>query len=364
MVQAAPRPASVRLGLMAARERRARLVLIGLGLVLGLSVLAGLGVGAVALSPGEIAAVIARRLGLDVAVSAQSVAVFEAIRAPRVVLATIAGAGLALAGAAIQGVFRNPLADPGLIGVSPGAAFGAVFVIVMGDRLFGGLGPELRSWLLPLAAFSTGLIATAIVYLASRHEGRVIVPVMLLAGVAISAIAAAGIGWLTFLADENQLRMLTFWTLGSVGGASWVSVAPTLLLVTGASLGLLRLQRDLNALALGEVEARHLGFDPNRAATLVALLAAVAVGAVVAACGIVGFVGLVAPHLVRLMAGPDHRIVLPGAALLGAALLVFADTLARTIVSPAELPLGVVTALVGGPFFFWLLLRDKQRTLL
>lgn len=346
------------------RRRRAAGVLTGLSIVLVIVVLLALGIGAVALSPADIASLLLERLGLGVADAATAErAVFEAIRAPRVLLAVAAGAALGVSGAAVQGVFRNPLADPGLIGVSPGAALGAVTVIVLGPALFGQIDSALRPWLLPVAAFVGGLGATVIVYMAARAEGRVIVSTMLLAGVAVGAIAGAGLGWLTFLSDEEQLRTLTFWTLGSVGGATWASVLPATLLIGAAVAALLGLQGNLNALALGESEARHLGFDPTRTAALTAVLAAVAVGAAVAACGIVGFVGLIAPHLVRLMAGPDHRIVLPGAALLGAALLAFADTLARTVVAPAELPLGVVTALVGGPFFFWLLLKDKRRAL-
>lgn len=350
--------------LIARRRRRALGILMGLSLLLGSLVLLALGIGAVALSPAEIVSLLMERLGLGVSdASPAERAVFEAIRAPRVVLAVAVGAALGASGAAVQGVFRNPLADPGLIGVSPGAALGAVLVIVLGPVLFGQIDSAWRPWLLPAAAFVGGLGATFIVYMAARAEGRLIVSTMLLAGVAVGAISGAGLGWLTFLSDEEQLRTLTFWSLGSVGGATWASVFPAALLIGAAVAMLLGLRRSLNALALGESEARHLGFDPTKTAALTAVLAAVAVGAAVAACGIVGFVGLIAPHLVRLMAGPDHRIVLPGAALLGAALLVFADTLARTVVAPAELPLGVVTALVGGPFFFWLLLKDKRRSL-
>lgn len=348
--------------LAASRRRRATGVLTALSIVLAAVVLLALGIGAVALSLADIFSLLMERLGLGTAdATLAERAVFEAIRAPRVVLALAAGAALGASGAAVQGVFRNPLADPGLIGVSPGAALGAVSVIVLGPALFGPIDPAWRPWLLPAAAFVGGLGATFIVYVAARAEGRVIVSTMLLAGVAVGAISAAGLGWLTFLSNEEQLRTLTFWTLGSVGGATWASVFPTTILIGAAVAALLGLQRSLNALALGESEARHLGFDPTRTAAATAMLAAIAVGAAVATCGIVGFVGLIAPHLVRLTAGPDHCIVLPGAALLGAALLVFADTIARAVVAPAELPLGVVTALVGGPFFFWLLLKDKRR---
>lgn len=330
-----------------------------------LAVLVGVGLGPVAITPGEAVSIAAARFGFEDAslLDPMQVAVLESIRLPRVLMGFLAGAALAMAGAALQGVFRNPLADPGLIGVSAGAAFGAVAVIVLGPIIMTFLTPEWLAWALPIAAFLCGLIATGIVYIAARHEGRVIISTMLLAGVALSAIAMAGIGWLTFLADDAQLRMLTFWTMGSVGGATWAHIGPSVVLIGAASIVLLALARPLDALALGEDGARHLGFDPGRTTALAAAAGAVAVGAAVAACGVIGFVGLVAPHLVRLAAGPRHAIVLPGAALLGGGLVVLADTLARFAVAPAELPLGVVTALIGGPFFFWLLICDKARRL-
>jgi iron complex transport system permease protein len=330
-----------------------------------LALLIGVGLGPVSITPGEAIAILAARFGFGDAdlLDPMQVAVLESIRLPRVLMGFLAGAALAMAGASLQGVFRNPLADPGLIGVSAGAAFGAVGVIVLGPVVLTQLTPEALSWALPIAAFVCGLIATGIVYAAARHEGRVIIPTMLLAGVALSAIAMAGIGWLTFLADDAQLRLLTFWTMGSVGGATWAQIGPSVVLIGAASLLLLALARPLDALALGEDGARHLGFDPGRTTALAAAAGAVAVGAAVAACGVIGFVGLVAPHLVRLAAGPRHAVVLPGAALLGGGLVVLADTIARLVVAPAELPLGVVTALIGGPFFFWLLLRDKARRL-
>lgn len=359
-VPAASATAELRL----ARFGRRATLLAALLLAAAATVLLALGVGAVPIAPGEIFGILASRLGL--AASAPDVtqqAVFEAVRAPRVVLAFAAGAALGVSGAAIQGVFRNPLADPGLIGVTAGAALAAVAVIVLGPRLFGELPAALQPLLLPLGAFGGGLLATAIVYIASRSDGRVVVPTMLLAGVALGALAGAGVGWLTFISDEQQLRMLTFWTLGSAGAATWSSALPAAVLVSLAAALLAREAGPLNALALGEREARHLGFDPTATTTRVAVLSALAVGAATAACGAVGFIGLIAPHLLRLAAGPDHRLILPASALLGGTLLTAADTVARTAVVPTELPLGVVTAMIGGPFFFWLLLRDKRRRL-
>jgi iron complex transport system permease protein len=233
------------------------------------------------IAPQDIMQIIAARLGLidPGAIDPTSQAVFETIRAPRIVLGFLAGAALALSGAALQGVFRNPLADPGLIGVSPGAALGAVGVIVLGPSMLADAPAALQGLMLPIAAFICGLAVTALVYVAARHDGRVIASSMLLAGVAASAIAMAGIGWLSFLASDDQLRLLTFWTLGSLGGASWPILGPTAILIAAASIALLSLPRSLDALAFGEDAARHLGFEPSRTTLIAAFAAAVAVGA-------------------------------------------------------------------------------------
>lgn len=284
--------------------------------------------------------------------------VVQQIRAPRALLGLLAGASLAISGAAMQGLFRNPLADPGLIGVSAGGALAAVAVIVLGSSTVTGL--ALHSSVLPLAAFAGALVTVALIYSLSLWNGRVVVATMLLAGVAANALAFSGIGYLTFLADDNQLRDLTFWTLGSLGGATWERVLPAALAMLISVGGLLRLQRPLNALLLGEIEARSLGVNAESTKRQAAVFTALGVGAATAVCGIVSFVGLVVPHLVRLLAGPDHRVVLPGSALLGGSLILGADLIARTAVTPAELPLGVVTAALGAPFFLWLLLRNKR----
>lgn len=342
----------------AARARRARaLVFVCFALMLA-GALGAFTVGPVSLDlPAAIAA--AWGPAADVTPSAAfDLQVLAGIRAPRTLLALLAGASLALAGAVMQGVFRNPLADPALIGVSAGGALGAVSVIVLGP-LFGAA--LIGSFALPGAAFVGAIAATALVYGVSRDgDGSVSVPTMLLAGVAVNAFAFALIGTLTFLSDESQLRMLTFWTLGSVGGAGWDVSWPALLLMAVALPWLASLGTALNAFSLGEHDAAHLGVDTTALKRRAAALTAIAVGAAVSACGTIGFIGLVTPHLFRLMAGPDHRFLLPGSAALGAALLVTADTLARLLVSPAELPLGVMTALLGAPFFFWLLLRGRR----
>lgn len=277
------------------------------------------------------------------------------LRLPRVLMALLVGASLAQGGAVMQGLFRNPLADPGLIGVSAGAALGAVAVIVVGHTL-----PWLAGSIgIAGGAFAGGLLATCLVYVLGRRGNGV--ATLLLAGVAIGAIAMAGVGWLTFLANETQLRDLTFWSLGSLGGSDWRHLAVVAPLVLVPLLVLPCAARGLNALLLGEDEAALLGFRPERLQPLLIALVALMVSAAVAMTGVIGFVGLVVPHLLRLMRGPDHRWLLPASALGGATLLVAADTLARSVVAPAELPIGVLTALIGGPFFLWLLLRACDR---
>jgi len=323
---------------------------------LGIACVVSLSQGAVGVTPPQCVAIMLSRVGLtlDVPFSSQQEAVLLAIRLPRLVLGVVVGAGLSSAGAALQAVFRNPLADPALVGVSSGAALGAIAAIVFG--LAGFAGP----WSLPLAAFAGGLAATLAIYRFARRGRRTEVTTLLLAGLATNALLGASIGLLIQRATDPQLRSIVFWQLGSLGGATWTSVAmATPFLLTSAVL-LQRLARPLNLLLLGESEAYHLGLDTERVKLQAVSLAALATGAAVAVAGIVGFVGLVVPHLVRLLTGPDHRRLLPLSATGGALLLVLADLGARTIVQPAEISLGVVTALAGGPFFLYLIERSRR----
>ena len=283
--------------------------------------------------------------------------VVRELRLPRLLLAMLVGAALAVAGALLQGLFRNPLADPGLIGISSGAALGAVSVIVLGERLFARWDMAVPGLALPLAAFACALLTTAVIWRIGNRQGVTHVAMLLLAGIAINAIAMAGVGVLTFVADDGQLRTLTFWTMGSLAQADWQDlrlVAPWILLVL---LAMPVLARALNAVLLGESVAMHLGHDVDRLKRRIVVMCALAVGAAVSVSGLIGFVGLVAPHLVRLTLGVDHRMLLPASALLGAVLLVLADTAARLIVAPAEFPIGLMMALIGGPFFLALLMR-------
>ncbi len=288
-------------------------------------------------------------------------AVLYAIRAPRVLATFAVGAALAAGGAAMQSLFRNPLADPGLLGVSSGAALAAVSVIVLGEKLMHIVPPEARPWCLPVAAFLGGLASTVVVYRIAARDGVTLVGTLLLAGIAINALTSAGIGLLVFVADDQQLRTLIFWTMGGFGAVTWTAILPALLVLAVSVPTLLPAAHLLDALALGEREAGHIGVDVERLKRRLVAQVALAVGAGVAISGIVGFVGLIAPHIVRLMLGPAHRTLLPAAALFGGAFLVMADALARTLVSPAELPIGVLTALVGGPFFIWLLAGRAAR---
>jgi iron complex transport system permease protein len=303
--------------------------------------------GAMAITPGDVAGALSRWLSGTAAQGDDNVVL--ALRLPRLLLAVMVGAALATGGSTMQGLFRNPLADPGLIGVSAGAALGAVGAIVLGGQS--------GSWVVAVAAFLGGLASTALVFAIGRRRAGV--ASLLLAGVAINAIAMAGVGLLTYLANENQLRDLTFWSLGSLGGASWSRLAIVAPWIVLPLLFLPRAARALNALLLGEGEAALLGYRPERLQPLLVGLVALSVGASVAFTGVIGFVGLVVPHLLRMGFGPDHRFLLPASALGGAILLVAADALARTIVAPGELPIGVLTALVGGPFFLWLLLGRR-----
>lgn len=290
---------------------------------------------------------------------AQAELIVGQIRLPRALLGLCVGAVLALSGVAMQGLFRNPLADPGLIGVSSGAALGAALAIV-GGAAFGGLPSALAPYLLSACAFAGGLGVTALVYRLGRRDGQTSVATMLLAGIALTALAGAAIGLFTYLADDVTLRTLTFWNLGSLNGASYARLWPLLLVTAAVALWLPRRARALNALLLGESEARHLGFAVERLKRELVFCTALGVGAAVAAAGMIGFIGLVVPHLMRLLVGPDHRLLLPASALAGASLLLLADLLARLLLAPAELPIGIVTALLGAPFFIYLLLRGRS----
>ncbi|WP_425354280.1 FecCD family ABC transporter permease [Ectopseudomonas mendocina] len=339
-----------------------RPLFIALGLLLVLALWLSLALGPVSLPLADTLRAALRLLGLPLAADAavqQAELILAQIRLPRTVLGLTVGMVLALCGVAMQGLFRNPLADPGLVGVSSGAALGAAVAIVGGAAL-GGLPEAFAPYLLSVCAFVGGLLVTGLVYRLGRRDGQTNVATMLLAGIALTALAGAAIGLFTYLADDATLRTLTFWNLGSLNGASYARLWPLLLATLAVALWLPRRARALNALLLGESEARHLGFDVERLKRELVFCTALGVGAAVAAAGLIGFIGLVVPHLMRLLLGPDHRLLLPASALAGASLLLLADLVARLALAPAELPIGIVTALIGAPFFLYLLVRGRS----
>lgn len=281
------------------------------------------------------------------------------IRAPRLVLGIAVGASLAVSGAVMQGLFRNPLADPGILGVSAGAGLGAIGAIVLGGLLPAGVAVMLGGFVLPMAAFVGAWIVTLVLYAVATRNGRTSVATMLLAGIAIAALAGALTGVLIYMADDQQLRDLTFWGLGSLAGSSWAKVVVAVPIMALALVVALTLSHALNGLALGEATAHHVGIPVQRMKNIAVLTVAGATGAAVAVSGGIGFVGIVVPHLLRLWLGPDHRHLLINSALLGASLLLMADVISRLVVAPAELPIGIVTAVLGGPFFLWILLRRR-----
>lgn len=337
------------------RRLLSRWLLLGsLVLAACLLALAALALGPVAMAPQR---VVSTLLGDG---STVETAIIWAIRLPRLVLACAVGSALAVSGAALQGVLRNPLADPGLIGVTAGASLGAVTVIVLGEKLAEGLPTHFLPWLLPTAAFLGAGSVLAAVSGFSRRHGQTSVATLILVGVAMNAIAVAVIGMLVYVSTDDQLRDLTFWTMGALGGAGWplVLVATGL---TGLTLPLLMAQaRSLDLFQLGERAAFHTGVGVEAVKRRIMLATAVALGAVTAAAGPIGFIGLVAPHLARLVFGTRHGILLPAAMVLGICLTLAADLTVRLVVPPAEPPLGLATSLIGGPFFLWLLLRRRK----
>jgi iron complex transport system permease protein len=329
------------------------LPLLAAGLVI--ACIASMGQGQLEISSKQILSILAAKLfGVDLGWQFDDVqaSVLFSIRLPRVVLALMVGSALSVSGATLQGIFRNPLADPTLLGVSSGAALSVSAAIVLGGAFI-----LASPWFLPLVALVGGLAATLTVWRVSTRNGQTSVLTMLLAGIAINALCGAGIGLCIYGADDAELRDLTFWMLGSLGGATWSLVLGAAPFIVAALIFLPRLARGLDAMLLGEKEAHYLGIQVNRLRRQAILLTALAVGAAVSVSGVIGFVGLIVPHMLRLVLGPAHRRLLPASMLLGGLALVSADIFARTALPPADLPIGIVTALVGSPLFLWLLVK-------
>lgn len=334
-----------------ARARRAAVIATLVVLLVAVALLSA-GIGQFSLSPAEIAASFARRLGLAPTAPTDAYAdgALWNVRFPRIVLGLVVGAALGVAGALMQGVFANPLAEPAVVGVSAGAAVGACAAIVFGLSALGAA-------TVPAAAFVCGVVTTLLVYVLSRAQGRTRVLMLVLTGIAVNAIANAIIALLVFVADTASREQIMFWQLGSLNGATWSAVGVTLPLLAVGVAGACALARRLDVLALGDRSARHLGVPVERVRLAAVLLVALLTAVAVSFAGIIAFVGLIVPHVLRLLIGPAHAALLPASALGGALLIAAADVAARTVVPFADLPIGMFTALVGGPVFFVLLRR-------
>lgn len=338
---------------------KSNIIYITFSIVLSIAFVLSLTVGAVSLNFADI---VNGWLGSASNINTMQNYVLFELRLPRTITAVLVGAGLAAAGVCTQGLFRNPLADPSLIGVSSGSAFGAVLVIVLGSQ-WADMADNawLEPLLLPMAAFVGGMLASLVVYNVASNQHGTDTALLLLAGVAINAICGAATGLLTYIANDNQLRDLTFWSMGSVAKNDW-----SMLMVSGPIIvicsGLLLPYRSaLNSLLMGENVAQHIGFEVAKIKRYLILLCSIIVGASVAISGVILFVGLVVPHILRSLLGPDHRLLLPAAMFLGAILVLIADIFSRSIIAPAELPIGLFMSLLGGPFFLFLLIKQRSR---
>lgn len=345
------------------RESRTAVIITVLSIMLACTVLFSLSIGAVSIPVQDVIVILLQKIGLFTHIKIDSThdIVLTSIRFPRIFMTLLIGAALGISGASLQGLFRNPLVEPSLIGVSGGAASGVVLVIVFGSILALPKDGFLYNSIIPFTAFAGGIIATFFVLQLSSQAGKTNIAVLVLVGVAINALAGAIIGLAIFYADENQLRTFTFWTLGDLGGATTSKLIIAAPLLIMAIVALLFYSNTLNAVALGEAEAYHMGVDVERTKRIIIFFSALAVGVSVSLAGMIGFIGLVIPHLVRVLFHSDNKLVLPASVIGGAWLLIISDVIARTIVTPAELPIGVVTALIGSPFFIMLLVKAKRK---
>jgi iron complex transport system permease protein len=283
--------------------------------------------------------------------------IFMGIRLPRALLCVVVGASLAVGGALMQALFRNPIVEPGLVGTSSGAAFGAALYFVLGATL----GLQAGEWTLPLAAIIGAMAATALVFIlsSSKNSGRSGVISLLLTGIAINALFMSGVGFLSYTARDPQARSITFWNLGTLSGASWKSLIICGLVSITTILWSLRYARQLNSLMLGEEEAQYLGVNTKKLRLQVLTLNVIMVATCTAFVGVIGFVGLIVPHLLRMLSGSDNRSLIRNSALLGGILLTMADLTARLLLRPAELPIGIVLSVIGVPIFIILLRRNN-----
>lgn len=337
---------------------RAVALSVGLGVVLVVGVVLSAMLGQLAVSPAEVVGSVLRAAGIPNAWAPTDPIVESTlwvVRFPRIAMGLSVGAALAVAGAIMQAIFGNPLAEPGVVGVSSGGALGAAIAIVLGVTTFG-------SGSLAIFAFLGGLGATLLVYFVSRANGRTEVVTLLLTGIAVNAFAGAGLAFMLFVADSGSREQIIFWQLGSLNGSRWSEVVIVAAVAAIGTAAAIVVGRRYDLLALGERNARHLGVNVEYLRVGSIVIVALLTGVGVAFVGIIAFVGLVVPHVIRMAIGPAHRPLIVGSAVGGGALLVFADLLARSVVPGADLPIGLLTSLIGGPFFFFLLFRQRRRS--
>lgn len=337
--------------------RRTWLV-VGLGIALVAGVLLSAMAGQLAVAPTEVVGSLLRGMGITTPWAPEDQVVEAAlwvVRFPRIVMGLAVGAALAVAGAVMQAIFGNPLAEPGVVGVSSGAALGAALGIVLGIGVLGG-------WGIAIFAFAGGLLATMLVYVVSRANGRTEVVTLLLTGIAVNAFGGAGLAFILFLGDAASREQIIFWQLGSLNGSRWQEVAIVVIVAALGTFTALAAGKKFDLLSLGERNARHLGLNVERLRIWSIVLVALLTGAAVAFCGIIAFVGLVVPHIIRMAIGPAHGPLIIASAFGGGALMIFADLVARTLIGGADLPIGMLTSLIGGPFFFYLLFRARRRS--
>jgi heme transport system permease protein len=347
-----------------AARRSDAYVYLALAAALVVALIASACMGAFSFTPARLASYIAQGAGWIPAVDADALGrnVFFQLRLPRVLMSALAGAVLGVSGTLMQGLFRNPIVEPGLAGTSAGAALGASLVFVLG----GGTGvlafsAPLGALAVPVLAFAGAFVATILVYRISSSFGKVNVFTLLLAGIAVNAICGAGTGFLSYVARDPQARNITFWSLGTFTTAGWRGVALVAICFAGCFAISVRYAKALNALMLGEDEAAYLGTDPRRLIVGLLVVNTIMVAATTAMVGVIAFVGLVVPHVLRMMRSSSYTFLLPASALLGAASMVLVDIVAREVIPPAELPVGIITAVVGAPVFLWILMREQRR---
>ncbi|MUN55070.1 iron chelate uptake ABC transporter family permease subunit [Kocuria koreensis] len=329
-------------------------------LIAGLVILAGLMVVSVSIGPVRVVLtdvvhiLLSPVFGGDDSLSQRDVSVVWQLRVPRILLGVMVGGALAISGACLQSLFNNPLADPGIVGVTSGASVGAVGAIV----LAGGFASQ---WVVPLGAFVAGLAVTGLIYVLARPGRTTGTARMLLVGIAVGSACQALVGFFTYIADDSQLQTLVFWQMGSLGRANWAQLVGVLPIFLIGLVLVLRLSKTLDVLTLGERQAQHLGLNVKLSRLAIIVTTALLTAAAVAFAGSIGFVGLVVPHIMRFLVGPGHKALLPASAIAGAVLVVAADAASRTLNPPTEIPIGLFTAAVGAPFFLFLILREKRR---